>query len=93
MAAICAGARSGWTFPLRSPYCLAFGASVFNTVRGAGQTYFDSVTMFIFFLGAGRYVELIVRQRSLSVGEAVWTQPSLAGSSRDAAMARRSAYR
>lgn len=50
---------------------LAYAASVFNTVRGHGQTYFDSVTMFIFFLSAGRYVEMIVRQRSLSTSDAL----------------------
>ncbi len=61
----------GMDVPVALALLLAFGASVFNTVRGSGQTYFDSVTMFIFFLAAGRYVELIVRQRSLSVSEAV----------------------
>jgi P-type Cu2+ transporter len=50
---------------------LAFGASVFNTIRGEGQTYFDSVTMFIFFLGTGRYLEMVVRNRSLSASEAL----------------------
>ena len=50
---------------------LAFGASTFNTFRGEGQTYFDSVTMFIFFLSAGRYLEMIVRHVSLSSAEAL----------------------
>src|SRR5690606_21436633 len=50
---------------------LAFAASAFNTIRGEGQTYFDSVTMFIFFLGAGRYVEMTVRHRSLSTSDAL----------------------
>jgi P-type Cu2+ transporter len=50
---------------------LAFSASVFNTIRGEGQTYFDSVTMFIFFLGTGRYLEMVVRNRSLSTSEAL----------------------
>ena len=61
----------GMDVPVAVALCLAFAASVFNTVRGAGQTYFDSVTMFIFFLSAGRYVEMTVRQRSLSISEAV----------------------
>jgi len=61
----------GMDVPVALALCLAFGASVFNTVRGKGQTYFDSVTMFIFFLSAGRYVEMIVRQRSLSLSDAV----------------------
>lgn len=50
---------------------LAFSASLFNTIRGEGQTYFDSVTMFIFFLGTGRYLEMVVRNRSLSTSEAL----------------------
>jgi Cu2+-exporting ATPase len=61
----------GMDVPVAIALWLAFGASVFNTVRGAGETYFDSVTMFIFFLSAGRYVEMMVRQRSLSISEAV----------------------
>jgi len=61
----------GMDVPVALALCLAFGASVFNTVRGQGQTYFDSVTMFIFFLSVGRYVEMVVRQRSLSMSEAV----------------------
>ncbi len=61
----------GMDVPVALALCLAYGASVFNTVRGEGQTYFDSVTMFIFFLSAGRYVEMVVRQRSLSISEAV----------------------
>lgn len=61
----------GMDVPVAIALVLAYGASVFNTLRGTGQTYFDSVTMFIFFLGAGRYVEMIVRQRSLSVSEAM----------------------
>jgi Cu2+-exporting ATPase len=61
----------GMDVPVALALVLAFAASAFNTVRGEGQTYFDSVTMFIFFLGAGRYVEMVVRQRSLSIAEAV----------------------
>jgi Cu2+-exporting ATPase len=61
----------GMDVPVALALCLAYAASVFNTVRGEGQTYFDSVTMFIFFLSAGRYVEMVVRQRSLSISDAV----------------------
>jgi len=61
----------GMDVPVAIALVLAYGASVFNTVRGTGQTYFDSVTMFIFFLSAGRFVEMVVRQRSLSISEAV----------------------
>jgi Cu2+-exporting ATPase len=61
----------GMDVPVALALCLAYAASVFNAVRGVGETYFDSVTMFIFFLSAGRYIEMIVRQRNLSLSEAV----------------------
>ncbi|HEX7417422.1 MAG TPA: heavy metal translocating P-type ATPase, partial [Steroidobacteraceae bacterium] len=61
----------GMDVPVALALLLAYGASVLNTVRAEGQTYFDSVSMFIFFLSAGRYVEMVVRQRSLSMSEAV----------------------
>ena len=62
--------RSRWRCDSRSP------RASFNTCAAQGQTYFDSVTMFIFFLSAGRYVEMVVRQRSLSMSEAVGTKSS-----------------
>ncbi len=60
----------GMDVPVALALALAYGASVINTIRGSGETYFDSVTMFIFFLSGGRYVEMMVRQRSLSLSEA-----------------------
>ncbi len=61
----------GMDVPVALALSLAYIASVFNTVRASGQTYFDSVTMFIFFLSAGRFVEMTVRMRNLSLSEAV----------------------
>ena len=49
----------------------AFVASVWNALRGSGEVYFDSVTMFIFFLSLGRYVEMIARHRAGSVADAL----------------------
>ena len=37
---------------------LTFGASVWSTLRGRGEIYFDSVSMFVFLLLAARHVEL-----------------------------------
>ncbi len=49
------------------PVALAIGlawlASLWATVTGSGQVYFDSVVMFTFFLLLGRYLEQRVRQR------------------------------
>jgi len=44
---------------------LATTASVASTLRGGGETYFDSVTMFIFFLLLARYIEKRLRDRDL----------------------------
>jgi P-type Cu2+ transporter len=60
----------GMDVPVALALTIAYVASVINTLRGAGEIYFDSVTMFIFFLLAGRFVEMTVRQRNLSATEA-----------------------
>ena len=49
----------------------AFAASAWATVAGGGEVYFDSVTMFVFFLLTGRYFELMARQRAARGVEAV----------------------
>jgi Cu2+-exporting ATPase len=61
----------GMDVPVAAALLLAFTASVFNTLRDAGQVYFDSVAMFIFFLLLGRFVEMNVRRGSLDAGEAL----------------------
>lgn len=62
--------RLGMDVPVSAALALAFVASVVNTLRGEGQVYYDSVTMFIFLLSLGRFAEMAVRQRSLSATEA-----------------------
>ncbi len=57
--------------PVALALLLAYGASVYNTLRGAGETWFDSVTMFVFLLGLGRYVEMTLRHRSGSRSDAL----------------------
>jgi Cu2+-exporting ATPase len=53
------------------PVALAVGgawvASVWNTLSGAGEVYFDSATMFVFFLSSARYLEMRGRHRALSL--------------------------
>ncbi|HGG60522.1 MAG TPA: cadmium-translocating P-type ATPase, partial [Gammaproteobacteria bacterium] len=55
------------------PVSLAIGgaylASAWATVRGVGEVYFDSVTMFTFFLLLGRFLELSARHRAGRVGD------------------------
>lgn len=50
------------------PVALAIGgaylASLWATVRGGGEVYFDSVSMFTFFLLLGRFLEMRIRHRN-----------------------------
>ena len=50
--------------PVALGIAAAFGASVAATMRGSGDVYFDSVTMFIFLLLCSRMLELAARRRA-----------------------------
>ncbi|MEO5831446.1 MAG: cation-translocating P-type ATPase [Rhodanobacter sp.] len=63
--------RLGINLPVALAVTLVFLASMFNTLRGSGEIYFDSVTMFVFLLLGGRYLELRSRHRSGAMGDAV----------------------
>jgi len=58
-------ARLGMDVPVALGIGVAFVASVWATLRGGGEVYFDSVTMFIFLLLLGRFLELGARQRAV----------------------------
>ncbi len=45
----------------------AWAASVWNTFGGQGEVYFDSATMFVFFLSSARFLEMAGRHRALSL--------------------------
>jgi len=57
------------------PVALAIGstylASAWATLSGSGEVYFESVTMFVFFLLTGRYLEMGARQRAGQATEAL----------------------
>jgi Cu2+-exporting ATPase len=57
--------------PVSLGLMLAYGASIFDTWRHSGEVYFDSVTMFIFFLTVARFVEMIARHQSAGVTDAL----------------------
>jgi Cu2+-exporting ATPase len=59
----------GMDVPVALGVAAGFVASTVATVRGVGEVYFDSVTMFVAFLLAARYLELRVRQASRSGAE------------------------
>ncbi|OHC61436.1 MAG: copper-translocating P-type ATPase [Rhodocyclales bacterium GWA2_65_19] len=56
--------RVGMDVPVALGVGAAFGASLWATLSAAGEVYFDSVTMFVFFLLSGRYLEMMARQKA-----------------------------
>lgn len=74
----------GMDVPVSAALLLAFTASTWNTFRGSGEVYFDSVTMFVFFLTLGRFVEMSVRHRTTGVTDALTRHlPTMAHRVRD----------
>ena len=65
------GRRLGINLPVALAIALVFAASVINTLRGSGEVYFDSVSMFVFLLLVGRYIELRSRHRGDAGGDAL----------------------
>ena len=63
--------RVGMDVPVALGVGAAFLASCWATFAQAGEVYFDSVTMFVFFLLGGRYLEMTARQKAVSVTEAL----------------------
>lgn len=63
--------RVGMDVPVALGVGAAFVASCWATVNQSGEVYFDSVTMFVFFLLGGRFLEMTARQKALSVTEAL----------------------
>jgi len=57
--------RLGMDVPVALGVGAAFIASCWATVTRQGEVYFDSVTMFVFFLLCGRYVEMLARQKAV----------------------------
>ncbi len=54
--------RLGMDVPVSVAILIALTASILITFFGSGETYFDSVVMFIFFLLLGRYAVMVARQ-------------------------------
>jgi P-type Cu2+ transporter len=65
----------GMDIPVGLALALAYGASIYNALRNtSGEVYFDSVTMFIFFLTLARYVQMAVRHRTVGLSDALLRQ-------------------
>ncbi len=68
-------ARSvGMDVPVSLALLLAYAASVWNTFAARGEVYFDSVTMFVFFLTLARFITMSVRHRTAGVAAALARQ-------------------
>jgi Cu2+-exporting ATPase len=63
--------RVGMDVPVALGMGSAFLASVWATLTASGEVYFDSVTMFVFFLLTGRYLEMMARQKAARGVEAL----------------------
>lgn len=57
--------RVGMDVPVALGIGAAFAASLWATLAGTGEVYFDSVTMFVFLLLGGRYLEMLARQKAV----------------------------
>ena len=61
--------QPGMDVPVSIAIGSAFAASTWATLKGSGEIYFDSVTMFTFFLLAGRFLEMGARHRAGQAAE------------------------
>ena len=56
--------RPGMDIPVSLGITIAFFGSIWSTVTGVGDIYYDSVVMFTFFLLTGRYLEFMARKKA-----------------------------
>ncbi len=56
--------RLGMDVPVALGIGVACAASLYATIAAAGEVYYDSITMFVFFLLCGRYLEMRARQKA-----------------------------
>ena len=56
--------RLGMDVPVALGIAVSFAASVIATFGAGGEVYYDSITMFVFFLLGGRYLEMRARQKA-----------------------------
>jgi len=57
----------GMDVPVALAIGAAWSASVWNTFAGSGEVFFDSATMFVFFLSGTRYLEATGRHRAFDL--------------------------
>ncbi len=60
-----------WTCRLRWRVALIYAGSVVEVVAGGPDVWFESVSMFVFFLSVGRYLEMRARHRAGDLSDAL----------------------
>jgi len=63
--------RLGMDVPVAIAIALIYAASLIEAWRGGAEVYFDSVSMFVFFLLTGRYLEMRARHRAGDLNDAL----------------------
>jgi len=63
--------HAGMDVPVSLGIMLAFLGSAYHTLIGSGHVYYDSVSMFVFFLLSARYLEMQARKQSAESSEAL----------------------
>lgn len=63
--------RLGMDVPVSIAIALIYAASLIEAIRGGREVYFDSVSMFVFFLLLGRQLELRARHRAGDLTDAL----------------------
>jgi Cu2+-exporting ATPase len=61
----------GMDVPIAAAVALIYAGSLIEALRGGGHVYFDSVSMFVFFLLTGRYLEMRARHRAGDLTDAL----------------------
>jgi Cu2+-exporting ATPase len=81
--------RLGMDVPVALAIAIALVASLWNTLRGIEPVYFDSATMFVFFLTLGRFFESRARHKAGDLFHALADlRPLVAGRLRDGVLER-----
>ena len=63
--------RAGMDVPVALGVGAAYLASIYGTFIGSAEVYFDAVTMFVFFLLTGRFLEMSARKSSAEAAESL----------------------
>jgi len=61
----------GMDVPVALAVALIYAGSVIEVVTGGGDVWFESVSMFVFFLSVGRYLEMRARHRASDMSDAL----------------------